>query len=240
MRQLRFITVALFVLGSATAVLAQAEAHSDVEVAIEDGFLEVHERVTEGEFGSELNPANTTDDPGFAPEGAEDTPATTTFAGMQQVSFQTVDLGSSGMNLWYWDGAGSPAFGASPHDLTIEREGAGSINLSDGNGGFTMFAADANGFFDEHIDYTLVAEPDAVQTGVYVFGMTLGSPNADPAVMESDPVFFVMASQGLDEEIHEAAVGYVEANLVPEPGSQITMLIGIAMCVGLRRRWSQR
>lgn len=237
MKKFGFITTALIVLVSASAARAQEE-HSDVEIAIEDGMLDVHERVTEGEFGSELNPANTTDDPGFAPEGAEDTPATTTFVGGQQVAFQTVDLGSSGMNLWYWDGAGSPMFGASPHDLTIARTGAGSIDLSSGNGGFTMFAADGGGFFDEHIDFTLSeATPD---TGVYVFGMTLGSPNASPAVLDSDPVYFVMASQGLDEAIHEAAVGYVEANLVPEPGSQITMLIGMVMFMGLRRRFSQR
>lgn len=238
MKHFRHITLALFVSASTSIALAQEEAHSDVEIAIEDGAVEVHERVTEGEFGSELNPANTTDDPGFAPEGAEDTPATTTFVAGQQVSFQTIDLGSSGLNLWHWDGTGSPSFGASPHDLTIDGGAAGSVSLSSGNGGFTMFAADGGGFFDEHVDFTL--DDPTPDVGVYVFGMTLGSPNASPAVADSESVFFVMASQGLDEDIHEAAVGYVEANLVPEPGSQLTMLIGMLMVLGMRSRLAFR
>lgn len=223
------------VIGCLIFGVSAAQEHSDIEVAIEDGAVEVHERVTEGEFGSELNPANTTDDPGFVPEGAEDTPATTTFVGGQQLAFETVDLGNSGLNFWYWDGTGSPSFGASPHDLTIERTGAGSINLSNGNGGFTMFAADADGFFDEHLDFTLsAATPDE---GVYVFGITLSSPNASPAVDPSEPVFFVMASQGLDEAIHEAGVDYVAANLVPEPSAGISALIAAGLVLaGIRRR----
>ncbi|MEM7315309.1 MAG: hypothetical protein AAF497_19385, partial [Planctomycetota bacterium] len=174
--KLRTLFAILLVL-SAQSLYAQ---HSDVEVAIEDGEVEVHESIAEGEFGSELNPANTTDDPGFAPEGAEDTPATTTFAPGQQLAFETVDLGTSGLNLWYWDGTGSPVFGTSPHDLNIAKTGAGSIDLSNGNGGFTILAADAQGFFDDHLDFTLdTASPS---TGVYVFGMSLSSPNASPAV----------------------------------------------------------
>ncbi len=227
------------VIGCLIFGVSTAQEHSDVEVAIEDGAVEVHERVAEGEFGSELNDANTTDDPGFAPEGAEDTPATTTFVGGQQLAFETINLGNSGLNFWYWDGTGTPSFGASPHDLNIRREVAGtvigSIDLSDGNGGFTMFAANADGFFDEHLDFTLDATtPDE---GVYVFGLTLSSPNATPAVDPSEPVFFVMASQGLDEDIHEAAVDYVAANLVPEPSAGISALIAAGLVIaGIRRR----
>ncbi len=218
------ITAVTLCLFSNQHLIAQ---HSDVEVAIEGGAVEVHARVTEGKFGSELNPANTTDDPGFAPEGAEDLNPTTTFVAGQQLAFETVNLGSSGLNLWYWNGVGTPAFGASPHDLNIARTGAGSIYLSSGNGGFTMFAADSQGFFDEHLDYTLNASsPNA---GVYVFGMRLSSPNASPAVAPSDPVFFVMASQGLDEVIHETAVDFITTSLVPEPVGVSTILIALCL-----------
>ncbi len=216
------LLVTLAFLFTANLLFAQ---HSDVEVAIEDGAVEVHERVAEGEFGSELNPPNTTDDPGFAPEGAEDAIPTTTFAAGQTLAFETVDLGDSGLNFWYWDGTGSPSFGASPHDLNISRTAAGSIDLSAGNGGFTMFAADSQGFFDEHMDFTLDAAVPS--TGVYVFGMTLSSPNASPAVDSSEPVFFVMASQGLDESIHEAAVDYIGSTLVPEPSGLWLCLVGL-------------
>ncbi|MEM7316505.1 MAG: hypothetical protein AAF497_25500, partial [Planctomycetota bacterium] len=181
-----------------------------------------------------LNPANTTDDPGFAPEGAEDPVPSTTFAAGQQLAFQTVDLGDSGMNLWYWDGTGMPAFSASPHDLNIAKSGAGSIDLSAGNGGFTILAADADGFFDDHLDFTLdTATPS---TGVYVFGMELSSPNASPAVDASDPLYFVMASQGLDESIHEAAVDYIGANLVPEPAAIHLLLVAALMLLPIRKR----
>ncbi len=219
-----WLTAATLFLFSNQLLFAQ---HSDVEVAIEDGAVEVHQRVTEGEFGSELNPANTTDDPGFAPEGAEDPIPTTTFVAGQQLAFETVDLGSSGLNLWYWDGVGTPGFGASPHDLNIARTAAGSIDLSAGNGGFTMFAADSQGFFDEHLEYTL--DDPSPSEGVYVFGMTLSSPNASPAVEPSHPVFFVMASQGLDEMIHEAAVDYITTTLVPEPAGVPMLLMGTCL-----------
>ncbi len=211
--------------------------HSDVELIIDGGAVLLSEPVAEGEFGSDLNPPNTTDDPGFAPEGGEDTPPTTTFAPFQQVSFQTVEIGSMGMNLLFWDGVGSVAFGPSPHTLEISKSVlAVTIDGSSAsNGGFTMFAADADGFFDEHLDFTLqTASP---QEGVYLFAMQFASPNASPSLRESEPLYFVMASQGLDESVHEAAVDWVATNLVPEPMAlQIGLALAGMMCFLRRRR----
>lgn len=226
-----------------------ATAHSDLEMFDEGGQVAIEPRIAEGEFGEAPNPAYRADEPGLESDPDElAVDGETPLPGGALVGFDVAafTLGGSTKSLFYWDGLGSPDFVslASPHELKIsdptetfslQFDGSGSVPgfnfalTADGSG------PDPAGFLHAHILFDLVdaggngvGSPSA---GVYAFATTFSV----AGLTDSEPVYWVLAS-GVDEAVHEAAVGYIASSMgiVPEPSSLI--LLGSTGVFALLRR----
>lgn len=252
MKTMHTLTAVLVLSAAAGPTLAQ---HADALLAVDpDGklvtgqydfdtgsVLNVGTRVYEGEFEGFGN-IWTIDEPGFnaisntssgLPSGY------TTLPGSTAITFgaNAFAIGSTTSNLWHWDGSGSVSFAAvtSPTQLEISKAPAAAFSaiLDGSSSGVTGFAIDtttADGFLHKHIDFT-VSNTDATapDTGFYLWSLTL-----DVGSLSTDPVYFVHGLGIDDEEAHEAAIGFVETTLVPEPSSA-AFLAGAGL-LGLRRR----
>jgi hypothetical protein len=75
--------------------------------------------------------------------------------------------------------------------------------------------------------------------GVYLVGLTLTLPGSGLA--DSDPIYLVY-NNGLDEQIHDEAIDWVQAQLVPEPSTWLLAALGgsAAAIARLRRRRQRR
>ncbi len=142
-----------------------------------------------------------------------------------------------GVNAAYWDGTGAVSFGATPHDLEVEK-GFGLITLDGGSstpaGSVSPWISDSSGLAHDHVEF-IIDEPDATASaGIYLFSLTFDTSNA----LQSDPIYFVagygLPEPGLDEAIEEAEE-WVEANLVPEPSSLMLASAGLALAAVRRR-----
>jgi len=96
-----------------------------------------------------------------------------------------------------------------------------------------------NGFSDglihEHFDFTLlpgaVGDPDA---GIFLLALEFSGVNGATSYAASDPVYLVF-NLGQSEEDHEAAIEWVQGNLVPAPGA-LSLLALSVLSIGRRRR----
>lgn len=132
-----------------------------------------------------------------------------------------------------WNGSASPGvtFTTPGIDMTIQfgpfsRSITGEDIFVSGFG----FNVGPSGGFDEHWEYFL---NPGTALGVYVLEFELWS-NAG-AIQTSRPLWIVL-NNGLGEAEHDAAIEWVEGNLVPAPGA--LMLLGAALAT--RRRRSAR
>ncbi len=145
-------------------------------------------------------------------------------------------------NLEYWDGSGVVSFGAAPTDVDL-RLIRGNFSISVSGSGATgsvpsIGTTDGNGRLHTHLNSELrfqgssnPLDPSAPE-GLYLVGLTLSLNGLE----DSDPIYFVY-NNGLDEELHELGMEWVETNLVPEPQTWLMMgtaLVGL-MAVGRRR-----
>lgn len=159
-------------------------------------------------------------------------------------------------NLRFWDGTGGVAFSAVTTGETLDVNfGAQTRTLAGSSvpqAGFTIQAVGAGGTLHRHLNAflngpdgnTLPAGAgswgpgDGVQAadGVYLFSMQLLQSPAG-GIAASDPIY-ILYNNGLDEELHDEAMNWVTANLVPEPGS--VCLVGIGMGVLALKRCRRR
>ena len=101
--------------------------------------------------------------------------------------------------------------------------------------GFEIDTTDAGGFLHRHVAFQ-VNDGDGqptVQTadaGFYVWSLEMAV-----GALKADPIFFVHALGVEDEAAHEAAVAFVEANVVPEPTAALA-LAGVGGVLLRRRR----
>ena len=103
--------------------------------------------------------------------------------------------------------------------------GAGAMN------GFN-WAADALGGFHDHFEIELNgANGNDPDMGVYIIGLSIGA--VDQSLATTDPFYFVL-NLGASEDDHEAAIEWVETNLVPAPGA--IALFGLIGAASSRRR----
>jgi hypothetical protein len=147
--------------------------------------------------------------------------------------------------LQYWDGTGGVSFSPAPVDVTLGLNRASSTVLISGTGQSgtvpTIGSTGASGLLHVHVNSLLNSsdgidplEPNA-SDGIYLVGLELKLPGSGLA--NSDPIYFVY-NNGLDEEIHDEAIGWVEMNLVPEPAGWLTMAAGLAALATCR--WARR
>ncbi len=206
--------------------------------------------VIEGElFGDTLlgSPTFTGADPGFF--SVSDANAgvlgggNTNLPGSANVTIDFLVEPTLNISLAYWDGS---VFGATPNGETLTLStGAtvfGSLGGSTSVLGVDLGATSATGFIDDHPDYDL----GAATPGVY---LAYGRANVSGFDSPSNPFWIVFGTLDLCEETEscselqelfnfeieeqiEAAIGYVNATLVPEPSTALLMALGLA---GLNR-----
>lgn len=133
--------------------------------------------------------------------------------------------------LSYWGGTGPVAFTAAPSGETLRMTlGSGTVMLTSPGGpqpGFRIGGVAADGTVHSHLNTFLngsdgnndPSDGNPPADGVYLFSLELTS--TAPDVAPSEPLFVVF-NNGLLEDQHDAAIDYVETNLVPEPGGALT------------------
>lgn len=241
--QYHSISLCALLLGAALAagLLAPAAGaqHSDVDVSVADGRVVTQERVYGYDFGEVAGDLYFAGDPGFnadagsgLPAGSQlwfDIPAATTF-----------ELPST---LTYWGGSGPVSFSSPPGGETL-RFNFGSAVATAGASpsavqGFSIATVAADGSVHRHLNSFLngsdgnndPADGSPPADGIYLVPMVLRS--SDPSVLPSESLFIVF-NNGLGEDAHDAAIGYVTENVVPEPAAGVLLVTAAGLL--LRRR----
>jgi hypothetical protein len=142
-------------------------------------------------------------------------------------------------NLQYWDGLGGVSFAAAPADVALGLNRGSNTVLVSGAGQSgtvpTIGSTGASGRLHVHLEsqlhFTDGTDPLAPNApdGIYLVGLMLKLPGS--GVADSDPIYFVY-NNGLDEEVHDLAMDWVQTNLVPEPASWAMMLAALAAVLG--------
>ncbi len=240
---------------SANAQEEHAHAHADILLGSQDGQIvtlaetgpEIFEisRV----FEAELPDSYFTDDPGFNNDEGEEFPAGIgALIANEAVSFDFVAMAlpnQTPSNLLFWDGTGvAPSFAAISDGTTFNAStptGPFSFDVATADGGssdvagFDIDTTSAVGTIHKHINFFLLdssSETANIADGIYLVGLRL----AQAGLSSSDPFYLVFATEGIDEEIHEAAVGFVETVLIPEPTTAGLLAVGGWLIARRRRR----
>lgn len=180
----------------------------------EDGtpLNDVH-RVFGSELGADLAFPYSAFEPGFQTHGAG-------FGSSTQLTFTIADP------LGAWNGDG---FDPADETMTIEF---GPQSATSGAGpmpGFDFFT-DSAGTLHDHFDFTLNAgaNPDP-DPGIYLLSLSIAG--VSPSYAASDP-FYIVFNLGQTEEDHDAAIAWVEENIVPGPSVAWVFAAGL----GVKRR----
>lgn len=234
-----------------------ALAHQDVRPKVVDNKI-----VTDGRddgtsivtpnlrvFGYDLGEDDAVNDPYFAADPGFTAEAASGFTDGTNLMFSILSGSQFGLpsTLTYWDGTGSPNFGAVPSLETL-RLNLGSQNRTAGAGnldvpGFSLGANDAADPLHTHLSSFLQgadgnsdpSDGNNPADGIYL--LALGLTTNMPGVAAADPIFIVYNNGGLDEAIHDAAIDYVNTTLVPEPSSVVMLAVGAAgLALAARRR----
>jgi hypothetical protein len=216
-------------MSGACASLALADG-GDYGLAITNGVTNVgigdHDEGTISDFGERVFGSDMfisgsnwfADEPGiFIAEGS--LPDNT------QVSFTLTQ------SLMFWDGTGAVNFTQSADAMSLGFGPASVSTTFDNNpvSGFAInFDADQVGGFDEHLDYII---DGSASSGIYLLANTFSLSGA----ADSDIIFTVF-NAGLDEDIHDSAIDYVESVLVPAPGAASVLLLSGFGVISRRRR----
>jgi hypothetical protein len=176
-------------------------------------------------FGAELG-----EDPSFPFSATE--PGLQALAGPETAGMVwTFDILDS---LTLWNGGG---FSATDETMLIEF-GPASASTAGGAGpgfGFTGFA---DGLLHDHFDFTLDGAAPVIGSdpdpGIYLLALSMRGQNGQTQYESSLP-FYIVFNLGQSEEDHDAAIDWVQANLVPSP-SAIPLLLAGLMVASRRRR----
>ncbi|MEX0676843.1 MAG: PEP-CTERM sorting domain-containing protein [Pirellulales bacterium] len=147
-------------------------------------------------------------------------------------------------NLQYWDGTGGVSFAAAPVDVELGlRRGSNTVLVSGTGQSGTVPTIGSTGpgrlhvHLESQLNYTDGTDPDPPNApdGIYLVALELALP--DSGLADSDPIYVVYNSN-LDEEVHDAAIDWVQENLVPEPASWALMAAALAALAasGWRKR----
>lgn len=162
-------------------------------------------RVFSAEFGEDPAFPFSTDEPGIG----SDLVGTTLTMNMLQ-------------GLGTWNGSG---FSGSAAILNVAF--GGQEASSSAGGGFSFLVTQG---LDLHAEFTMAglrgADP---ANGIYLAAFKFAASG-----LATSQTMWVVYNLGMDEESHEEAIEWVEANLVPAPG--VMTLLGLAGLAGRRRR----
>ena len=237
--------------------LAMAQDHSDISPRVSGGKIvaDAHDdgsgmtfplvRVFGYDFGEDADDPFFIGDPGFNAAAGSGLPAGS------RIGFQVLN------DLKYWDGAGSVGFGAVPSGETLKLQ-FGSQSRTAGTGTGTLSnllfgpTVGASGTFHEHLASLLMGsdgniEPasttpgwpgigyagDGIQAAAGIYMLELKITSNDLAIQPSDPIW-ILYNHGLDEEVHDQAIDWVNTNLVPEPTAIGSIALGSLLLI--RRR----
>lgn len=236
---------ACFALFTSTA-LAQ---HVDIRPYVESGqirtagFVDATStvlpdmRVFGSDFGEDPGNPYFTQDPGFNAAAGSGLPAGS------QLLFNIVGAAGLGLsaNLSYWDGTGAVSFSPTPADETLMLAFGSQSRVVDDStsfvSGFSLQTVTATGSTHRHLNATLNGVGGDPTAGIYLLPLELQSSDAS---LEKSLPFFVVYNNGLDEEIHDLAIDWVQENLVnvPEPSSFL-LLATVTSGAGLMMRHRQ-
>ena len=164
-------------------------------------------RVFEAHFGEDPALPNAIDEPGFG--------GTAAATGLTLGDTMTMNLTG---NFAAWNGSG---FSATSNVLSIGYEGQ-SVDSSTGGGLDFLVTED----WDEHPIFSI--NEDAAANS-YLAEMSFSM----DGLGSTDP-FWVVFNYGMDDELYEETVEWVETNLVPAPG--VLALLGLGGLATRRRR----
>ncbi|MCC6679525.1 MAG: hypothetical protein IT445_01360 [Phycisphaeraceae bacterium] len=192
-------------------------------------------------FGYELG-----EDPLF-PTSAEDPGINNETGSYLDESAATVNLTGTGLplgstlaltvtsDLTSWTGSG---FATVPDQETIALTYGSTRTVGTGTGTLSPLLIKTFTNDDDihlHLEAELLGNGGASTdptAGIYLFSAVLQS--SDPGIAASDP-FYVVYNFGLDEADHAASIEWVQANLVPEPGSAALCLCSMIVLAARRR-----
>ena len=240
------------VIGATASTASAQHAHADILVQRDGSKLVTGTTAHDDEphsigsrvFEMELDGFFASGDPGFnavtntaVPVGYQALPGSTALT----LSIVPETIGSLSSNLFYWDGVGDDvSFGAVPAGNTfhLQRFSPTQDVAADGSntasGTFHIQTATSSGGVHFHPAYLLDGPGDAAPAeGIYLLPFQLRMSGLE----SSETAYFVVHSggAGVSEEAHEAAVGWVESNVVPEPSGAALVLLGGGVILARRR-----
>jgi hypothetical protein len=180
-------------------------------------------------------------DPFFAADPGFNSPAGALPPG-SQLRFDIPSAAAVGLpsNLAYWNGQNEVTFGTSPAGSSL-RLSLGSQDRTISAGiepisGFSIGLAGADGSLHRHLSSLLLGSPPAEPApGIYLISLQLVS--SDPSFALSDHLY-LLYNNGLPEEAHDAAIEFVQSNLVPEPSCTLALILLSALVPRRRCRAS--
>ncbi|BAM02866.1 PEP-CTERM sorting domain-containing protein [Phycisphaera mikurensis] len=203
--------------------------------------LATDERVFEGEFDA----FGIVAEPGFnaLPAGSAGLPAGfSALPGNTPVTFTGRAFTQAGVtsNLWHWDATGPVDFQpvTAPTSLDIKRS-VFTTNLDGGSAdaaGFLIDTTGASGSLHRHVSFQVNdgdGDPlvQSAAAGFYLWSMELAVGSA----LTAEPIFFVHGLGVENEALHEQAIAFVEANVVPEPTAALGLAAAGVVLLSRRR-----
>jgi hypothetical protein len=238
------VCIAIVVVVAVFSKIALA-AHVDVRAYVQNARIAVGSSELVGStvvplsdeqrvFGTELGEDDPgqpfmTEDPGFLSEDGAFPDGSGQWLGFNA---------RAGLAVWNGSGlSGTPA--SESLQITV---GSQSVNVAGGAvPGFNVAQIDAGAGLHQHITFELLGADgnpipgDGVEqtTGVYLVELELTTTMS--GVASSAPIWFVY-NNGDTEENHDAAIEWVESNLVPEPVSALLLSAGAILMFRRRSR----
>ncbi|WP_432798608.1 PEP-CTERM sorting domain-containing protein [Poriferisphaera sp. WC338] len=224
-----------------------AEGHADVLFGSSNGQLITLSEATgsvlqSSVFEAELPASFFTTDPGFNVEADEYPVGFGAPLPNTDITFTitAATLAGNTSNLFYWDADGNVNFNPLATGTTLsvlKPTGPGTSLSAVANGsandvaGYAIDTTNNDGGIHKHLQFFMQDDDTAVAAGIYILPLTF----SQAGLNDSDTTFLIFATDGISEEAHEAAAGFVTAS-IPEPASMMLLAFGAGLATLHRKR----